>query len=187
MEKLVTIFTPTYNRAHILPRCYESLCKQHSYNFEWLIVDDGSSDNTEELVQEWIQKEQRFPIRYIYKKNGGFHTAFNEAVMIADTQVFVCFESDDIFTPEAMTIIERIWEEMRDTDYVGYITLCKDMNGKLIGDLYPEEIKVTWYHEHRRIADGDKQYVFKTAALKKVFPMPEFSGEKYFVHILSQT
>ena len=180
MEKLVTFFTPTYNRAHILSRCFESLCNQNSYNFKWLIVDDGSNDNTRELVDTWIQKEKRFEIRYIYKENGGLHTAFNVAVEETDTEVFVCFESDDIFTSEAMDIIERNWQRIKKSRCVGFITLCKDMDGNLIGSLYPEKVKATWYREHRRIAPGDKQYVFRTAALKKVFPMPEFPGEKYF-------
>ena len=180
MEKLVTFFTPTYNRAHILHRCYESLCSQQSYNFKWLIVDDGSSDQTKELVDGWIRDEERFEIRYLYKENGGLHTAFNKAVEETDTEVFVCFESDDIFTPEAITIIERVWTEIRDTDCVGFITLCRDMDGKLIGGLYPQDVKTVLYREHRIIAGGDKQYVFRTSALKKVFPMPSFPGEKFF-------
>lgn len=180
MERLVTFFTPTYNRAHILHRCYESLCNQKSYNFKWLIVDDGSSDNTKDLAEQWVQQESRFLIRYIYKENGGLHTAFNVAVDAADTEVFVCFESDDIFTADAMPIIENKWAEIKDSNCVGFISLCKDMNGILIGDTYPANIKTTLYREHRRIAKGDKQYVFRTSALKKVFPMPSFPGEKFF-------
>ena len=180
MDKLVTFFTPTYNRAHILSRCYESMCAQKSYNFKWLIVDDGSADNTRKLVDNWIQNEDRFEIRYIYKENGGFHTAFNVAVEEAQTELFVCFESDDIFTDEAMTIIERTWERVRETSCVGFITLCKDMNGKLIGSLFPDNIKTILYREHRIIAPGDKQYVYRTKELKEVFPMQVFPGEKYF-------
>lgn len=180
MDKLVTFFTPTYNRAHVLHRCYESLCRQSSFDFKWLIVDDGSTDGTGELVRQWASRESRFEIRYLYKENGGLHTAFNLAVEQADTELFVCFESDDLFTPEAMTIIERVWEENRDSSCVGFITLCKDMNGSLIGGVYPENVKTCLYRDHRQIAPGDKQYVFRTSALKKVFPMPSFPGEKYF-------
>ncbi len=180
MEKLVTFFTPTYNRAHILHRCYESLCRQQSFDFKWLIVDDGSTDDTRSLVSNWISEEDRFEIAYVYKENGGLHTAFNVAVEKADTEVFVCFESDDIFTSDAMTIIARIWADLRDTDCVGYITLCKDMQGNLIGEPFPGDVKRTLYREHRRIAPGDKQYIFRTSALKQVFPMKSFPGEKYF-------
>ena len=180
MEKLVTFFTPTYNRAHILHRCYESLCAQTSFNFNWLIIDDGSSDGTEAIVREWMDREDRFQIAYRYKENGGLHTAFNQAVELVETELFVCFESDDLFTPDAMSIIEKTWREICDSNCVGFISLCKDLNGNLIGSLYPDEIKTTLYREHRRIAPGDKQYVFRTEALKKVFPMPSFPGEKFF-------
>ena len=180
MEKLVTFFTPTYNRAHILHRCYESLCNQTSYNFKWLVVDDGSSDGTDELVSSWIDREMRFDIEYCYKENGGLHTAFNVAVELADTEVFVCFESDDIFTSDAMSIIEKTWNQVKDSNCVGFITLCKDTGGSLIGSRYPDDVKTVLYREHRQIAPGDKQYVFRTEDLKKVFPMPSFAGEKYF-------
>lgn len=180
MEKLVTFFTPTYNRAHILPRCYESLGAQHSFNFKWLIVDDGSSDDTANLVDAWIAEETRFEIQYYYKENGGLHTAFNLGVEKTDTELFVCFESDDLFTPDAMTIIETTWERIKNTSCVGFITLCKDMDGNLIGTRFPEELETVLYREHRRIAPGDKQYVFRTEALKQVFPMQAFPGEKYF-------
>ncbi len=180
MDKLVTFFTPTYNRAHILHRCYESLCDQPDYDFKWLIVDDGSTDGTRELAAGWMEREDRFGIQYVYKENGGLHTAYNTAVPMADTELFVCFESDDIFTPDAMPIIKRIWAEVRDSDCVGFITLTMDLNGKLIGGMYPESMKTVLYRDHRVAAPGDKQYVFRTEALKKVFPMRSFPGEKYF-------
>ena len=180
MEKLVTFFTPTYNRRHILPRCYESLCNQTSFDFDWLIVDDGSSDNTRELVEQWIAEERRFSIRYLYKENGGLHTAFNIAVEEISTELFVCFESDDLFASDAMSIIERTWKRIQKTNCVGFITLCKDPAGNLIGGRFPDGLKTTLYREHRRIAPGDKQYIFRTKDLKKVFPMPSFPGEKFF-------
>ncbi len=180
MEKLATFFTPTYNRGHLLHRCYESLCNQTSYNFKWLIVDDGSTDGTEELVKSWAAQEERFSIEYHYKENGGLHTAYNLALEYVDTEVFTCMESDDQFTSDAMSIIERRWPEVRNSNCVGFIALCIDMNGEIIGSRYPEDIKTTLYREHRRSVPGDKQYIFKTEALKQVFPMISFPGEKYF-------
>ncbi len=180
MEKLVTFFTPTYNRAHILHRCYESLCSQHSFDFKWLIVDDGSTDNTRELVDGWIDQEDRFEIRYLYKENGGYYTAFNIGVKETDTELFVCFESDDIFTPDAMDIIQDKWAEIRDTNCVGFITLCRDLEGNLIGSTYPENMKTVLFRDHKKNVPGDKQYIFRTDALHKVFPMREFPGEKFF-------
>lgn len=180
MERLLTVFTPTYNRAHILHRCYESLRNQTSRNFKWLIVDDGSTDGTGELVKSWIEQENNFEITYLYKENGGLHTTYNVALDHADTELFSCLESDDFFTSEATGIIERVWPQIRDSNCVGFITLCKDMEGNLIGKPYPDDVKTVFYRDHRVIAPGDKQYVFRTAALKQVFPMQSFPGEKFF-------
>lgn len=180
MNKLATVFTPTYNRAHILHRCYESLCAQSDYDFIWLIIDDGSTDDTEKVVHDWIENEKRFSIEYHYKENGGLHTAYNLALELIDTELFVCLESDDLFTPDAMKIIKQVWNEIKYSNCVGFISLTKDLDGNLIGGKYPEDMKTVLYRNHRLYAPGDKQYVFRTEALKKVFPMPVFPGEKYF-------
>ena len=180
MEELITVFTPTYNRAGILHRCYESLCNQSVFNFKWLIVDDGSTDSTSELVQSWVSSETRFSIDYIFQENGGLHTAYNTAVEKADCELFVCFESDDIFESNAMEIIRERWKTFKQKGCVGFITLCRDMEGHLIGEKFPEDLDSTYYWEHRRIAEGDKQYIYRTDMLKKVFPMPVFKGEKFF-------
>ena len=92
---LLTIFTPAYNRAHTLGRTYESLKKQNCKEFIWLIIDDGSSDCTAQLVEEWQQEDSGFEIRYIYKENGGMHTAHNVAYENIDTELNVCIDSDD--------------------------------------------------------------------------------------------
>lgn len=180
MKELVTFFTPTYNRAHILHRCYESMCNQESYDFKWLIIDDGSTDNTRELAEKWVQDEKRFTIEYVYKTNGGLYTAYNTAIERVDTELFVCFESDDIFEPNAITIIKKNWEWLKTSDLVGLITPCKDLQGNVIGGLYPEDMKTTYFYNHRKKVRGDKQYIYKTEMLKKVAPMPVFDGEKHF-------
>ncbi len=92
--KTLTIFTPAYNRAHTIGRTYESLCRQTSRDFEWLVVDDGSSDNTAELVRGWIA-EADFPIRYIRQENQGMHGAHNTAYANIHTELNVCIDSDD--------------------------------------------------------------------------------------------
>ena len=91
----LTVFTPAYNRAHTLPRTYESLVKQDCKNFIWLIVDDGSTDQTEALVRKWQTENSGFEIRYIYKPNGGMHTAHNTAYENIDTELNICIDSDD--------------------------------------------------------------------------------------------
>ena len=106
--KFLTVFTPAYNRAHTLPRTYESLKKQSNKDFIWLIVDDGSSDSTAELVKEWQKKEVEFEIQYIYKRNGGMHTAHNIAYENIYTELNVCIDSDDCLADDAVNFI---WNE----------------------------------------------------------------------------
>jgi len=100
-EKRITVFTPTYNRAYILNRLYESLKKQSSKSFLWLIIDDGSTDNTEELVNAWI-RENIIEIRYYKQENGGKQRAHNKAVELCDTELFICVDSDDYLTENAI-------------------------------------------------------------------------------------
>ena len=78
--KTLTVFTPAYNRAYTIGRTYDSLCRQTCKDFEWLVIDDGSTDNTAKLVCEWQQLDNGFPIKYIWKENGGLHTGYNKAI-----------------------------------------------------------------------------------------------------------
>ena len=98
----ITVFTPAYNRAHTLPRTYESLKRQNNKNFIWLIIDDGSIDNTQELVDQWIKEDNDFIIQYIYKENGGMHTAHNVAYQNITTELNVCIDSDDCLADNAI-------------------------------------------------------------------------------------
>ena len=106
---LLTVCTPTYNRAHTLPRLYESLVRQTSQDFEWLVVDDGSTDNTRELVDGWVA-EGRIRIRYVYKENGGKPSAHNLGVRLAAGELFFCVDSDDYLTDNAVELILSAWE-----------------------------------------------------------------------------
>ena len=98
----LTIFTPAYNRAHTIMRTYESLIRQKCKDFIWLVVDDGSVDNTAELIKEWQSIENGFEIRYIYKENGGMHTAHNVAYQNIDTELNTCIDSDDRLADDAV-------------------------------------------------------------------------------------
>ena len=91
----LTIFTPTYNRKELLKRCYDSLKKQSVKEFIWLVVDDGSDDGTKEQVQDWIKERNEFEVEYIFKENGGLHTAYNAAIEHITTELCVCIDSDD--------------------------------------------------------------------------------------------
>ena len=116
----VTVFTPTYNRAYILPKLYESLKKQICNDFEWLIVDDGSTDETEKIVRGWLT-EETFPVRYIKQLNGGKHAAINRGVLETKSELFFIVDSDDQLTPDAIAIIKQKYQEVRDDDTVAGI------------------------------------------------------------------
>lgn len=132
MPVTLTIFTPAYNRVHLLPRLYESLYRQSSRDFCWLIIDDGSRDNTRKLVQGWIA-EQRLPIRYEYKPNGGMHTAHNLAYRLIDTELNTCINSDDYMPDEAVEKILHFWREKGSDDVSGIVGLDETEDGRIIG------------------------------------------------------
>lgn len=179
---LVTVFTPSYNRENCISKCYESLCAQTSYNFVWLIVDDGSTDNTDKLVQGWQQEQENFEIRYFWKENGGLHTAYNKAIELADTELFVCIDSDDWMPPQAIAQIAQIWEQAGRENYVGIMGIDRYENGDCVGDYFPSDVKEMYLYEKltKYCLDGDKKIVQKTSLLKEVAPMPVFQGEKNF-------
>ena len=181
MVKL-TIFTPAYNRAHTLPRTYESLLRQECKEFVWLIVDDGSIDDTAQLVRKWMSQDNGFEIQYIYKENGGMHTAHNTAYQNIKTELNVCIDSDDMLASGAVKHILDIWEEKKDSDkYAGIIGLDADMqSGKIIGTKFPKKMKETTLHGfYENGGKGDKKLVYRTDIMKELPEYPVFDGEKY--------
>ena len=136
--EFLTIFTPAYNRAHTLIRTYDSLCAQDCKDFIWLIIDDGSIDNTASLVKSWSSKENGFKIQYIYKENGGMHTAHNTAYENIHTELNVCIDSDDRLALGAVKKIKNTWEKVKDKGYAGLIALDSDFSGNIIGKGFPE-------------------------------------------------
>lgn len=139
---MMTIFTPTYNRINTLPRVYKSLLNQSDKNFIWLIVDDGSTDGTKNLISEWI-KDARLKIRYYFKDNGGKHTAMKLAYEQADTKYFLAIDSDDELTPDAVKIFYEEWERIIDSgdenNFAEVSALTYSVDGNLIGNfIFPE-------------------------------------------------
>lgn len=134
-----TIFTPTYNRCNTLPRLYESLKNQSYKDFEWLIIDDGSTDGTERLVKEWIE-ENLFPIRYYWQENHHkFHTIL-QGVNKANGKFFYTFDSDDVLKNYALQLLIDEWVSIPDSKrkyFSGITGLCEDQNGELIGQKFP--------------------------------------------------
>lgn len=180
MKPQITVFTPAYNRAYSLHLCYESLCRQNNKNFIWLIVDDGSTDNTRELVEEWEKNENGFEIKYVYKKNGGMHTAHNTAYEIIETELNVCIDSDDYLAEDAIEKILTFWNQYGSKKYAGIIGLDATFDNQVIGEKFDDSLKTTtlggYYSNGGR---GDKKLVYRTEIMKKYPPYPEFEGEKY--------
>ena len=175
----ITVFTPTYNRSYTLHLCYESMLRQTSKDFEWLIIDDGSSDNTKQLVEEWMKKDNGFNIRYIYKENGGMHTAHNKAYENIYTELNMCIDSDDYLTDNAIEVIVDFWKKNGTSNYGGIIALDIHQNGDIVGDGLPNKKYTTYYDYYEFEGVGDKKVIYRTDVMKKYPPYPEYKGEKF--------
>lgn len=184
MDKpILTVFTPAYNRADLLTRCYESMCKQTNKNFIWMIVDDGSTDNTREISESWVQNTKDFQVIYIYKENGGLHTAYNTAIANIDTELCVCIDSDDFMPDNAVGLILDFWKKNGSDKYAGIVGLDFDMDGNVIGDMLPDIKSVNLiglFTGKYNIVNGDRTNVVRTELYKKYAPMKVFKGEKNF-------
>ena len=177
---LLTIFTPAYNRAHTLSRTYKSLLDQDCKDFIWMIIDDGSTDHTEKLVREWQAKDNGFEIQYIYKENGGMHTAHNTAYEHIKTELNMCIDSDDCMAKGAIRKILDKWETIKNDRYAGIIGLDADLNGNIVGKGFPSEMQeTTLCGYYAKGGTGDKKLVYRTEVINKYPPYPVFEGEKY--------
>lgn len=180
-EIKLTVFTPSYNRMHTLVRTYESLCRQDCKEFIWLIIDDGSSDRTDEMVAEWQSRDNGFEIQYIYKENGGMHTAHNTAYENIKTELNVCIDSDDMMAEGAVKKILAKWNEVKDRGYAGIIGLDADFSGKIIGKGFKEGMEETTLGGYYASGGkGDKKLIYRTEIIKACPAYPVFPGEKYF-------
>ena len=183
---ILTIFTPTYNRAYTLHLCYESLCRQTCKDFCWLVIDDGSTDNTRELVDGW-KKEAKIPITYFYQENQGMHGAHNAAYRLIETELNTCIDSDDYMPDDAVEKIVDFWNgkvnengNVNGNKVSGIIALDVDFSGNLIGTRLPEGVERTtlsgFYNHGGR---GDKKLIYRTEVIKSYPEYPLFKGEKY--------
>lgn len=175
----LTVFTPTYNRAYILNQCYESLVRQSCKDFIWLIIDDGSTDNTKELVEEWMKNDNKFEIRYHYKKNGGMHTGHNAAYELIDTELNVCIDSDDFMPDNAVELIVNFWNKYGSDKYSGIVALDVYKNGEVIGCKLPNKKSTTLSGFYDNGGQGDKKLIYRTEVINKYPSYPEFKGEKF--------
>jgi glycosyltransferase involved in cell wall biosynthesis len=177
-----TVFTPTYNRAHTLHRVYESLRVQTFRDFEWLICDDGSTDETRSLVQRW-QAVADFPIRYLWQENRGKHVAVNHGVGEARGELFLILDSDDACVPHALERFKHHWDSIptpaRDR-FSGVTALCVDPQGRPVGGRFPHDPTDSDSIEIRyRVKNPGERWGFHRAAVLRQFPFP-FTHEKTF-------
>lgn len=145
-----------------------------------MIIDDGSTDNAHPLIEEWMKKENGFKIEYIYKKNGGMHTAHNEAYRHITTELNVCIDSDDALADDAVQKIYDKWQSIKDKNYAGIIALDADFYGKIIGKGFPEGLKSTTVMGYYNNGGyGDKKLVYRTDIINSYPEYPVFDNEKY--------
>ncbi|MGP4106350.1 glycosyltransferase family 2 protein [Virgibacillus sp. L01] len=177
--KQLTVFTPSYNRAYCLHVCYESLKRQSCKDFIWLIVDDGSTDDTEGLVKTWI-KEGILEINYYRQENQGMHGAHNTAYELIKTELNVCIDSDDYMPDDAVEKVLSFWKKYGSNKVSGIIGLDVFNNNKIVGTKLPKHIKYSTLFDlyNKYGVTGDKKLVYRTT-LTKNYPYPIFRGEKY--------
>lgn len=176
MNTELTIFTPTYNRAYCLPVLYQSLCRQTCQEFEWVIVDDGSVDNTRILVEQW-EKEGKICIRYFWQENRGKAQAHNRGVELAEGRLFTCVDSDDALDMNGVEKIMAIWNEH--PEKIGIISPKKGMDGRETTRWNGAVQYCTLYDAYRKYGlKGDAMLIYQTSIIKK-YRFPAFSGEKF--------
>lgn len=176
----VTVLTPVYNRAHLLPHLYDSLAKQTCMDFIWLVVDDGSTDDTEAYMHDIAQKAP-FEVCYIKKTNGGKHTAVNLGVSRINTELTFIVDSDDTLTPDAVEQIVTARNRYSGRGGLsGFCFLKVHENGKVVDGMFPQQETIGNYIKDRLNKNmwGDKAEVYYTNVLRE-FPFPEFPGERF--------
>lgn len=199
MMKTLTIFTPAYNRAHTLDRTYKSMCNQTNHDFEWLVIDDGSVDNTRALVLSYLvdvfyvsdnefygnSKDATWlKVHYIYQQNQGMHGAHNTAYDNINTELNTCIDSDDYMPNDAVEKILDRWSSISEEErklYAGLVALDVDSEKmEVIGTLLPTSKKSTTINAfYQNGGQGDKKLIYRTDVIKSVPKYPIFAGEKY--------
>lgn len=178
MSKKLTVFTPTYNRAYIIGKLYESLKQQTNKDFCWIIVDDGSEDNTREIVDKW-KKEGFLEMYYYHQENSGKMSAHNLGVEKAETELFMCIDSDDYLVPTAIENLIENWNQFKGDNIAGLIAKRGSSKDKQIGKgSFPEKKVCKMSHFMGEKFVGDTTLCFKTDVLRK-FKFPIIEGEKF--------
>ncbi len=178
----ITVFTPVYNRGYCVGNVYESLLRQTFKNFEWLVIDDGSIDNTQEVIRNCIS-ENKIRIRYIYQKNGGQHRALNRAIQLAEGQLLMIVDSDDDLREDALQWIDHYEQSLHGKKgFAGVSGLRCNRDGAIIGTAWPDKrisyMDITNIERYKKnILLGDKAEAYYLNVLQRFYPIPEFEGE----------
>jgi glycosyltransferase involved in cell wall biosynthesis len=181
MNVLLTVFTPTFNRSELLNNLYFSLQNKTCKNFEWIIVDDGSIDNTQKIVSGFIEQNNDFKITYVKQENQGKHISINKGVELATGELFFVVDSDDILTSDSIQLIQQKYEIVKDNSSIaGVVGRKAYFNGDLIGsDInYDDMICSSIDFRFKYNIQGDMAEVFKTSILKK-YPFPKYENERF--------
>lgn len=178
----ITVFTPTYNRKELLRRLFTTLDNQTSNDFEWLIIDDGSTDKTEDIIEQF-KKNSDFDIVYIKKDNGGKHTAMNVAFKIARGEYFVCVDSDDYLLSDAIEKMCDLSEQINHSNLAGFVGMCQDKQGNVIGKAPKRNIISNTIDIRDKYRIKGEPEIYRTSILRdKEFPV--FDGEKFITEAI---
>lgn len=181
----ITVFTPTYNRAYIIENLYRSLQRQTCIDFEWLVVDDGSTDETEKLFERWKKESNNFLIRYYKKANGGKCRAINYALDLAEGELFFTVDSDDYLTDDALEKVDTWFRGLNDDKIVGVVAnrgfTAQDTINYLFEEEYLDKSLLDIYsfkREGKQVFDGERAFIFYTDFHRR-YKYPEFDGENF--------
>lgn len=175
---MITVLTPTFNRAHTLRRLFDSLLQQTDKRFEWLVIDDGSTDETGNLVRE-LATGADFKVRYIAQENGGKHVAINTGAALAEAEWIFIVDSDDALTPDAIAAAGQVLAKQAQDDLSGICFRRAFFNGELIGEKNPSASQLFLHPTAAgKLLQGDLAYIFRRSALL-AHPFPVIAGERF--------
>ena len=181
---MITILTPTYNRAYTLKKAYNSLVKQTNNKFEWLVIDDGSTDNTKKLISKFIN-EKKIKVRYYYKKNGGKHTALNYGMKKAKGDLILILDSDDYLNNKAIDLVYKYWDKYKNSEKICGITFLRKISNPIEKNKpFHECISNMIEFKYNKGYLSDMCEIIKRDVYLE-FPFPVFENERFLSEFVS--